>query len=531
MDDPIIDRFAMAVAANRASFDELWLEPARFRGWLKDVLPSAPSHGEHIWLLSTTDVALDIQRLRASRSRPDSATFRGWTTHLVGAGLSAQDAAWAVRAWLTALGSGAGGEVQEGRALPLFLVLLFPHFDVSSIVNLVDELTRRSRDLVRPHADQLLLGAVALRANGSVRVLHALAEGRSCEVADDGSAQIGRLYDLTTRARQIANELDDQMRSVRAEGHRPAQPHVLVVCPDTDSTLVALSSALESTLAGLMEQPRVLSGYVATSADQAELADSVWHEQLAVLVSELADAPTLAPQAVQMSELVDIIAGDLGHGRSVLPMYVCCDVSVSMSRHGRLTALNTMLEQLRDAIVLDPDVADKVRLSVVDFSEDSRVVLPLCELDSFVTMPVLAHRAETSYIAAFQTLASSIAADVPALAKAGYAVHRPAVFFLSDGAPSDPEWHWKKALRELENHEYRPQVVAFGVGEADPRSLARIGTLACYMAQRPEDAALAIREFGQLLIQSFIASGTTGRFVVPDSVAQHLKQTQLLESF
>ena len=79
MDDPIIDRFAMAVAANRASFDELWLEPARFRGWLKDVLPSAPSHGEHIWLLSTTDVALDIQRLRASRSRPDSATFRGWT--------------------------------------------------------------------------------------------------------------------------------------------------------------------------------------------------------------------------------------------------------------------------------------------------------------------------------------------------------------------------------------------------------------------------------------------------------------------
>jgi len=531
MSDPIIDRFAMAVAANRSAFDELWPHPGRLRGWLGDVLSSSPSHREHLWFLATTSVAVDIQRLSDAQLRPNSSTFRAWTSHLERAGLSAQDAAWAVRAWLTALGSGAGSGADGGQLLPLFLVLLLPEIKLGSLREIVQDLERRSQHQLGAGSERLLVGAVALRAHGTIRVVRSLAEEQPRLVSDDGATGVGRVYDVARRARQIADELDDQMRSVRAEGGRPAQPHVLVIYPDAHPTLSAVNIAVEWSLAGLLEQPSVSALRLERLPTHEDLVDHVWIDRLEALVRELEAAPTLAPQAVQMSELIDIVAGDLGDGRSVLPLYLCCDVSASMSRHGRLEALNAMLEQLRDAIVVDPDVADKVRFSVLDFSEDSRVVLPLCELDSFVTMPVLTHRTETSYIAAFESLLSSMVTDIPELAKVGYAVHRPAVFFLSDGAPSDPEWHWKKALRKLETHEYRPQMISFGVGEADPRALARIGKVGCYMTERPEDAAAAIREFGELLIQSFLASGTTGRLVVPNSTLQHLKRAELLESY
>ena len=51
-----------------------------------------------------------------------------------------------------------------------------------------------------------------------------------------------------------------------------------------------------------------------------------------------------------------------------------------MSQDGKLDAANTIVGELTDALAVSPTIADKVRFAVVDFSDDSQVVLPLCDL-------------------------------------------------------------------------------------------------------------------------------------------------------
>src|SRR5215203_3974223 len=95
----------------------------------------------------------------------------------------------------------------------------------------------------------------------------------------------------------------------------------------------------------------------------------------------------------------------------VLPFYLLCDVSYSMESD--IAALNSALFRIRDALVMEPVLSDKVRFSVVDFSDDARVVVPLADFAD-VNLPTtpLATRGATSYGEAFRVLKETIDADV-----------------------------------------------------------------------------------------------------------------------
>lgn len=206
----------------------------------------------------------------------------------------------------------------------------------------------------------------------------------------------------------------------------------------------------------------------------------------------------------------------------LLPFYLVLDVSWSMDGDN-MQAANDIMPTLADAIAQNPILGDKVRFSLVDFSDDARVQLPLCDLlDPNVVLPGLAPRGGTSYAAAFRTMRKQIEQDVLQLKGDNYSVHRPAMFFLSDGAPSDPESEWRSAFAELTEYDGQsktgfamyPNVIPFGVANADPHVLQALihpasgkKPMRMFLMDKGNNAADAIRAMAEILVSSVLSSG------------------------
>ncbi len=208
----------------------------------------------------------------------------------------------------------------------------------------------------------------------------------------------------------------------------------------------------------------------------------------------------------------------------LLPFYLVVDVSFSMSLEGRLDAANRILPAVLDALTDAPILSDKVRFALIDFSGDAQLQLPLCDLlGKNVTVPQLSvRRTGTSYSAAFRLLRHEIEANVKQLKADGFAVHRPAVFFLSDGEPTDTLAEWKPAFADLTRYDKAtgqgfpmyPNFVPCGVADADPRCLQslihpRTGPkeMKMYLMDEGQNPADAISSIAEVLISSMLESG------------------------
>lgn len=198
----------------------------------------------------------------------------------------------------------------------------------------------------------------------------------------------------------------------------------------------------------------------------------------------------------------------------ILPFYVLIDVSASMSGQ-KLDQANKIMPKVVDALAEAPILADKVRFCVIDFGSDAQVRLPLCDvLDQHSSLPSLTIRGATSYAAAFRLLRSEIEINVKQLKADGYLVHRPAVFFISDGEPTDPEHEWRSAFQELTSFATYPNFVPCGVDSANPRTLATLihpatgpKQMQMYLMEQGQNPADAIAAIAEILISSMLASG------------------------
>jgi uncharacterized protein YegL len=164
----------------------------------------------------------------------------------------------------------------------------------------------------------------------------------------------------------------------------------------------------------------------------------------------------------------------------VLPCYVVCDLSLSMTDH--VAGLNAGLREFRGAVHADASVADRVLCGVVGFAESPHVVQPLFLLDELAELPAPGACAGTNFGPVFKFLRTTIDEDVRVLESHRLRVHRPIVFFLSDGQPTDPVT-WPAAFATLTDPDwaFRPRMVAYGVGDADQDALGRIGTFRTYL--------------------------------------------------
>jgi uncharacterized protein YegL len=217
---------------------------------------------------------------------------------------------------------------------------------------------------------------------------------------------------------------------------------------------------------------------------------------------------------------------------NILPFYMVVDVSFSMSLEGKIDSANGIIDELTVALAEQPVVADKVRFGVIDFSDDAQVALPLCDLSMTPAPPPFATRGGTSYVAAFQRLREQIEKDVAQLKADGFAVHRPAVFFISDGEPTDEESAWRQAFAELTSYDketktgfaYFPNVIPFGIG-ARPDTLRDLihpqQRSRAYFMKDGANAGKALAEMAEILIASTMLSGASfgnggPGFVLPD---------------
>ncbi|GII62309.1 hypothetical protein Skr01_23940 [Sphaerisporangium krabiense] len=129
--------------------------------------------------------------------------------------------------------------------------------------------------------------------------------------------------------------------------------------------------------------------------------------------------------------------GGVEPGQLVMPFYLVCDVSYSMSSDMR--ALNDGVERLRRAIITQPVVDDVAQISIITFSDSAKVRMPLARM-SETTVPTLSPEGGTNYGGAFRELARAIEQDRRDLKAQGYNIFRPCAFFLSDGEPLDRDW-------------------------------------------------------------------------------------------
>jgi uncharacterized protein YegL len=169
-------------------------------------------------------------------------------------------------------------------------------------------------------------------------------------------------------------------------------------------------------------------------------------------------------------------------GSEVLPCYVVCDVSLSMTDH--IEELNAGLREFRGAVHADSAVGKLIRCSVVSFAETPRVLQPLHMTANLAALPEFEPCPGTNFGPAFTLLREAIDRDVSILKSHSLRVHRPIVFFLSDGQPTDPVT-WPAAFATLTDPTWasRPSMIAYGLGDADQDTLGRIGTFRTFLGR------------------------------------------------
>jgi uncharacterized protein YegL len=158
-----------------------------------------------------------------------------------------------------------------------------------------------------------------------------------------------------------------------------------------------------------------------------------------------------------------------------------------------------------------PLIGKKVRFGIVTFADTAQTRLELSELTEDLILPTLAPRGRgTSYASALEALRTIIPADIALLKGSGYQVHRPTVFFLSDGQPTEKEARWRERLDGLRDPAFRerPNILAFGVGDADPAVIAQVATSPSYAFMMAEgvSTAGAIAEFAASMLNSMVSS-------------------------
>lgn len=196
----------------------------------------------------------------------------------------------------------------------------------------------------------------------------------------------------------------------------------------------------------------------------------------------------------------------------LFPVYFVADESLSMEAH--VEELNAGIVSLHEALLKEPLAASKVRLSIVGFAGDAASRLELSDVRELTGPPALITRPPgTCYGAAFSDLLARIPADQARLRASGYRIHRPVVFFLTDGMPTDGTG-WEEDRRRLTDKEHllaHPNIIAFGIGEgADAANIHKIASQRDFaMLSVPgADMGKVIAEFIRTFVHSVIKSGS-----------------------
>ncbi|MEV4638071.1 hypothetical protein AB0J80_12040 [Actinoplanes sp. NPDC049548] len=206
---------------------------------------------------------------------------------------------------------------------------------------------------------------------------------------------------------------------------------------------------------------------------------------------------------------------------NLLPVYMVADESFSMNDY--IANLNEGLAQLHDALLGEPMAAAKVRFTILGFSDDVQLRLAMADLRRENQLPQLMARDRTAYGKVFEDLRARIPADVASLKGQGYTVHRPAVFFLSDGQPTDGNG-WRRVRDQLVDQaqtKAAPNIIACGIGKVEAQTMLDVATKPEYaFVSTGADLGAEIAKFCAALTKSIVKSGRTIGSAAPELVVE-----------
>ncbi|MFD9607256.1 hypothetical protein [Streptomyces sp. NPDC059970] len=204
------------------------------------------------------------------------------------------------------------------------------------------------------------------------------------------------------------------------------------------------------------------------------------------------------------------------------PVYVVLDTSASAA--GCVTELRDSLRSLQTLLANSPDVASAVRLSVLTFSDTADVRMPLTQVSWQTGVPDLQAGNGCRYEPIFRRLLELVPLETERLKQQAPRVNRPTVFLLAAGDPEDGG-QWQAAHQQLMQHQYRPNIVACGIGAINRRTVARIASPAEFAvaANAHADLAESAAQFSMLLQNTVLH---LGRSAVAGSSELRLERPQ-----
>jgi len=211
-----------------------------------------------------------------------------------------------------------------------------------------------------------------------------------------------------------------------------------------------------------------------------------------------------------------------------VPGLLALDVSWSMlpALVQARQALQALIRRMRQ----EPLVAQHARIAIVTYADTAAEVMGFKPIaDPSVDVPELTARGNgTSYTAGLDQCLRTLEYGVPDLARAvdgtKQVVHRPTLFWVSDGQPNTGG-DWQVSLDRIRALKFRPNVLAFGFGDADRNVIRAIADEGCAFfaddGQRPADVFDQILRMvlRTMLTVTSGAAGGAASSAVPDPQA------------
>jgi uncharacterized protein YegL len=205
-----------------------------------------------------------------------------------------------------------------------------------------------------------------------------------------------------------------------------------------------------------------------------------------------------------------------------LPTYLVIDTSRSMEKDEQV--LNDTVDYVFDKVDNSPRVSEFAHISIITFNTDAHLVLEMADIEQVDQLPLIKCGGATSYGKMFQLVKERIDIDVEKLNAGGSrAVLRPAVFILTDGGPTDPNWASQFDALTDPGWRRRPHIITYGFGQANAAVLGKISTMAAFMAENIASDEDAIATALMSLLNTLVASAGAEELRIPEQVDGYIR--------
>lgn len=157
------------------------------------------------------------------------------------------------------------------------------------------------------------------------------------------------------------------------------------------------------------------------------------------------------------------------------PVVLLLDTSGSMSGSA-IDELNAALKKLKDDVLEDPTLSNRLEIGIVAFDDDARVERPIDLISVDTDLPVLSPGGTTNLVAGMNKSMELVEDRKKFYKSNGEQYYRPFIVLITDGAPTNTAEEIEQLDQTIQqkSEEKRFVFLPFGVDAADMQLLAKL---------------------------------------------------------